>query len=89
MRWQALDLLERLPPTLEQARVHYQVILSLVQLPGWIRDEKAEVRLLSHVEQALTAATEAGLLARKGVEAAQEARRGRDKEDRLRAARER
>ena len=61
--WQALELIERTPPTSERARVHCDVILSLVQLPGWIRDEEAEVRLLRHVDQALTNATEAGQIA--------------------------
>jgi tetratricopeptide (TPR) repeat protein len=61
--WQALELIERTPPTSERARVHCDVILSLVQLPGWIRDEEAEVRLLRHVDQALTNATQAGQIA--------------------------
>ena len=52
--WQALELLERLPHTSERSRVHCDVILSLVQLPGWRRDEEAEARLFRHVDQALT-----------------------------------
>ena len=58
--WQALELMERLPHTPERSRVHCDVILSLVQLPGWMRDEEAEARLFRHVDQALTNATEAG-----------------------------
>jgi predicted ATPase/class 3 adenylate cyclase len=58
--WQALELLERLPHTPERSHVHCDVIQSLVLLPGWVRDEEAEARLLRHVDQALTNATEAG-----------------------------
>ena len=61
--WQALELLERLPHTPERSRVHCDVILSLVQLPGWMRNEEAEARLFRHVDQALTDATEAGQMA--------------------------
>ena len=58
--WQALELMERLPHTPERSRVHCDVILSLIRLPGWMRDEEAEARLFRHVDQALTNATEAG-----------------------------
>ena len=58
--WQALELMERLPHTPERSRVHCDVILSLVRLPGWMRNEEAEARLFRHVDQALTNATEAG-----------------------------
>jgi class 3 adenylate cyclase/tetratricopeptide (TPR) repeat protein len=58
--WQALELIARLPHTPERGRVHCQVIVSLVRLPGWIRDDEAEARLLRHVDQALTNAAEAG-----------------------------
>ena len=61
--WQALELMERLPHTPERSRVHCNVILSLVRLPGWMRDEEAEARLFRHVDQALTNATEAGQIA--------------------------
>jgi len=36
--WQALDLLEKLPRTVERRHVHIDAVLSLVQLPGWMRD---------------------------------------------------
>jgi class 3 adenylate cyclase/tetratricopeptide (TPR) repeat protein len=61
--WQALELIERLPHTPELDRVHCDVILSLVSLPGWVRDEQAETRLFRHVEEALKYATEAGQIA--------------------------
>ena len=64
--WQALELLERLPHTAERNDVHCEVILSLVRLPGSTRNEEAEARLLRHVDQALTNATDAGQMANYG-----------------------
>jgi tetratricopeptide (TPR) repeat protein len=61
--WQALELIERLPHTPELDRVHCNVILSLIRLPSWMRDEQAETRLFRHVEKALKNATEAGQIA--------------------------
>ena len=61
--WQALDLIERLPHTPELDRVHCNVILSLISLPGWVRDDQAETRLFRHVEKALKNATESGQIA--------------------------
>ena len=61
--WQALELMERLPHTSDRSRVHCDIILSLFQLPGWMRDEEAGARLFRHVDQALTNATEAGQMA--------------------------
>ena len=58
--WQALDLLERLPHTSERSRVHCDVLVSMVQLPGWRRDEEAQAHMLRHLDQATTDATEAG-----------------------------
>jgi class 3 adenylate cyclase/tetratricopeptide (TPR) repeat protein len=58
--WQALDLLERLPHTSERSRVHCDVLVSMIQLPGWRRDEEAPARMLRHLNQATTDATEAG-----------------------------
>jgi len=58
--WQALELIERLPQTPERSRVQCEVIVSLVGLPGVLRDEGAETRLLRHIDQALTNAAEAG-----------------------------
>ena len=76
--WQALELLERLPNTPERCRVHCEVILSLVQLPGWIRNEEtAEVRLFRHVDLALTNATAVGQTA----DRSEERRVGKECED--------
>jgi len=50
--WQALDLKERLPRIPELSRAHTDTILSLVQLPGWMRDEAGKARLLPHLNQA-------------------------------------
>jgi class 3 adenylate cyclase/tetratricopeptide (TPR) repeat protein len=61
--WQALELMERLPHTPERNRAHCNVIMSLISLPGWVRDEQAETRLFRHVEKALKHATEAGQIA--------------------------
>jgi tetratricopeptide (TPR) repeat protein len=61
--WQALELMERLPHAPERNRVHCDVILSLMSLPGWMRDEEAETRLFRHVDEALKNATEAGEIA--------------------------
>ena len=47
--WQALELLERLPHTSERSRIHCDVIVSLVRLPGWKRDKEAEARMLRHL----------------------------------------
>jgi class 3 adenylate cyclase/tetratricopeptide (TPR) repeat protein len=58
--WQALELLLRLPRTPERSRIQCDVIISLVSLPGWMRDEEAESRLFRHVDQALANATDAG-----------------------------
>jgi tetratricopeptide (TPR) repeat protein len=51
--WQALDLLDRLPGNIERNRIHADVILSVTQLPGWMRDETAKTRMLRHVDRAL------------------------------------
>ena len=61
--WQALELIERTPHTPELDRVHCNVILSLIYLPGWVRDDQAETRLFRHVEEALKNATESGQIA--------------------------
>jgi tetratricopeptide (TPR) repeat protein len=55
--WQALDLLDRLPGNVERNRVHAQVILSLISLPGGMRDEAARARMLRHIDRALENAT--------------------------------
>jgi class 3 adenylate cyclase/tetratricopeptide (TPR) repeat protein len=58
--WQGLDILERLPQTPERSLIHCDIILSLVRLPGWMRDEAAKARMLRHVDQALADAAAAG-----------------------------
>ena len=60
--WQALDLLENLPRDPERSHVHIEAVLSLIQLPGWMRDEAGKVRMLRHVDQALASATAGGLV---------------------------
>jgi class 3 adenylate cyclase/tetratricopeptide (TPR) repeat protein len=61
--WQALDLLERLPADVERNRVHADVILSLIFLPGGMQDETARARMLRHIDRALEDATLDGNLA--------------------------
>ena len=55
--WQALELLERLPPTNERSQVHIDIILSLIQMPGGMRNEAGKADMLRHLDQALTDAT--------------------------------
>src|SRR5215471_4098420 len=55
--WQALSLLEQTPQAAGQTRTHTDTILSLVRLPGWVRDEAGKARMLRHLDQALTDAT--------------------------------
>jgi hypothetical protein len=61
--WQALELFERLPGSVERNRVHADVILSLIWLPGCMQDEGARSRLLRHVDHALENATSDGNIA--------------------------
>jgi tetratricopeptide (TPR) repeat protein len=58
--WQALDLLDHLPRTSERSCVHCDVLVSMVQLPGWRRDEESQAHMLRHLDQVTTDATEAG-----------------------------
>jgi tetratricopeptide (TPR) repeat protein len=51
--WQVLDLLERLPPTLERSRIRTDIIVSLLPLPGWRRNEPGEATMLRHIDLAL------------------------------------
>jgi class 3 adenylate cyclase/tetratricopeptide (TPR) repeat protein len=55
--WQALELLDRLPAYAERNRVHAEVVLSLISLPGCMPDEAAQVRMLRHIGRALENAT--------------------------------
>jgi class 3 adenylate cyclase/tetratricopeptide (TPR) repeat protein len=58
--WQALDLVERLPQTPETRHIHINLTLSLLPLPGSMRDEAAPERMLLHVDQALSDAIAVG-----------------------------
>lgn len=58
--WQALELLERLPSLSERSRIHFEILVSIVQLPGWRQDDKGEARMLRHLDLAMTDADEAG-----------------------------
>src|SRR5262249_23624477 len=60
--WQALDLLQGLPSTPERNRVQVETICSLLDLPGWAHDDASKVSMLSHIDEALALATEAGEL---------------------------
>jgi len=59
--WQALDLLDRLPATSERSRIRIDVILSLLPLPGWMRDEAGKELILRHVDQASRTRPQAGI----------------------------
>jgi len=58
--WQALDLIERLPGNAERNRVHADVVLSLISLPGCMPDEISQGRLLRHIDRAFENATSDG-----------------------------
>ncbi len=55
--WQALELLDRLPPTPERRRTHLEVVLALLQLPGWMRGPTDIDRGREHLESAVREAT--------------------------------
>jgi hypothetical protein len=58
--WQALELIERLPGNAERNRVHADVVLSLISLPGCMPDEAAQGRMLRHIDRAFENATSDG-----------------------------
>jgi class 3 adenylate cyclase/tetratricopeptide (TPR) repeat protein len=58
--WRALELLGRLPATSERRRLHAEVVIELVQLPAFARDEAERHASLRHLEEASRAATELG-----------------------------
>ncbi len=64
--WRALEIIDRIDDgTVEDTRV--DTVLSLMGLPGWIRDQKAKERGLGHLRRAIDTATrrgESGKLAR-------------------------
>jgi class 3 adenylate cyclase/tetratricopeptide (TPR) repeat protein len=65
--WQALELLERVPHTVEQRRTHMDVVLSLFRQPGSFRDADEQKEGLRHIDKAIRSAVdsdEMGTLAR-------------------------
>ncbi len=62
--WQALALLEKLPPTFERGQTYVDVVLSLQRLPGWMRDEAGRADGLRHIDAALRIAAGNGDQAR-------------------------
>ncbi len=58
--WQALELIERLPTTADRRRMHAAVVLSLIRLPGWARDEAGRKAGFGHIDEAMRTAAEAG-----------------------------
>jgi class 3 adenylate cyclase/tetratricopeptide (TPR) repeat protein len=58
--WQALALLDQLPPTAERKRTYADVMLALETLPGWRRTEREREDGLRHLERALQAVSELG-----------------------------
>jgi predicted ATPase/class 3 adenylate cyclase len=58
--WQALDVLERLPPNAEHTKIHADVTLALAMLPGSLADDTAVARVLQHLNQAIEGALRDG-----------------------------
>ena len=58
--WQALELLEHLPRTVERDRSHIDVVLKLVRLPGWVTDEASKKEGLRHIDVAMRTAADIG-----------------------------
>jgi len=58
--WQALTLLERLPPTAERTRTYADVVLALETLPGWRRTEREREDGFRHLERAFQGASDLG-----------------------------
>lgn len=51
--WQGLKLLDRLPTSDERRRTHIDTLLSLVALPGWMRDDAGRGEGLRQIDHAL------------------------------------
>jgi tetratricopeptide (TPR) repeat protein len=64
--WQALELLEHLPRTVERARTHINVVLSLVRLPATLLSGTVggTQGLFQHIDEAMRAADDIGDAAR-------------------------
>jgi len=58
--WQALELLDQLPPTVERRRIHIDVVLSLSHMTVWFRNAAEEKEALRHIEEAMRSATDIG-----------------------------
>jgi hypothetical protein len=58
--WHAVELLDRLPRTQKRRRLHIDVILALLSLPGWMLDEARRQEGLRQTEMAMEAAAESG-----------------------------
>lgn len=58
--WQALELLERVPQTLEQRHTHMDVVLALVKQPGSFRDADEQKRGSRHIDKAIRFAADSG-----------------------------
>jgi len=56
--WGALQLLERLPATAELECLHIDALLSLVELPGWRRNDRERAAGFEHLERAMKAAAD-------------------------------
>jgi predicted ATPase len=54
--WRVLDLLGQLPRTEERRSQHLEVVLGLLSLPGWARNEDARVRALDELDVAVETA---------------------------------
>ena len=58
--WQALAILDRLPPTAERSRTYADVMLALETLSGWRRTDREREDGLRHLERAFEAVSELG-----------------------------
>jgi class 3 adenylate cyclase/tetratricopeptide (TPR) repeat protein len=76
--WQALDLLDRLPVTAERNRLRIDAVLSLVDLPGWRRNDRERAAGFEHLDRALKVVAE---LDNQGLMTRVEAVRGWHRQD--------
>jgi predicted ATPase/class 3 adenylate cyclase len=58
--WHALDLLGRLPATPERRRTRIDVVLVLLELPGWRRNQAEQAAGFEHLDSAMLGAAESG-----------------------------
>jgi class 3 adenylate cyclase/tetratricopeptide (TPR) repeat protein len=76
--WRVLELLNRLPATVERKRLLIDALLRLMGLPGWRRNDRELTAGREHLERALKAATE---LDSESLLARVEAKKGWDGQD--------